>query len=201
MERLTVNKNAHEMSMVELAHNSCFAKDRNATYRDFEGEVDARELTRKLLKQYTKGDDAFTCDDDFDEYILDCLQYGTDTIEGLIALFYRNLWAQADLYETLKHYEDAEEQSLLLKLLCKMGDIIYFPDKSSGYVFPITITQIIMSDLGEGKYCVQYNGCFFNGYGDAERDFEFETDDFGKNVFLTQSEAEEELKKMNGTEE
>ena len=106
-----------------------------------------------------------------------------------------------EVLDKLATYEDLEEQSLLLKLSCKVGDIIYFPDESSGYVLPITITQIIMSDLGEGKYCVQYNGCFFNGYGDAERDFEFETDDFGKNVFLTQSEAEEELKKMNGTEE
>lgn len=101
-----------------------------------------------------------------------------------------------DALKKLSEYEDSEEQGFLLKLPCKVGDIVYFPDESINYVFPITIVQIIISDLGEGKYCVQYNGCFFNGYGDTEIDFEFETDDFGKTVFLTQAESEDALKIM-----
>lgn len=36
MKRLTVYKPASDMNMVELAHNCCYVKDRNARYRDFE---------------------------------------------------------------------------------------------------------------------------------------------------------------------
>lgn len=50
--------------------------------------------------------------------------------------------------------------------------------------------------MKEGRYCTQYNGCFFNGYGDPEKDFEFDTEDFGKDVFLTKEAAEKALKEM-----
>lgn len=105
--RLTTDKPTKEMGMYELAHNSCYIdKDGNARYRDFDIDVDARVLARELLKKYADGDDAFTDDYNFDDEIMELLQYGTRTIEGLIALFYRNLWAMADLRETLKQYED-----------------------------------------------------------------------------------------------
>lgn len=93
-------------------------------------------------------------------------------------------------YERIKEYEEM--------FPCKVGDIIYYPYEDFNFVFPVTISQIIISDLGEGRYCVQYNGCFFNGYGDPEKDFEFDTEDFGKDVFLTKSEAETALKEMRG---
>lgn len=109
MERLTVNKSVSEMSMAELAHNSCYAKESNATYRDYESEIDARDFVRKIGEQFEvfEKDCAELIDDDsFDETMLDYLQYGYDTKKGLLALFYRNLWAQADLHNTLKAYED-----------------------------------------------------------------------------------------------
>lgn len=116
MDRLTTNKDIKEMSMMELAYNCCYAEDRKARYRDFQSDIDAREMARYLLKKYAAGNSAIASDEDFDEYIHDCLQYGTDEIEGIIALFYRNLWAMADLRERLKQYEDLEEQGLLQKL-------------------------------------------------------------------------------------
>lgn len=68
--------------------------------------MDARVLTRKLLRDYTDGDDTLKNNNDFDEQMIDYLQYGMESIEGLIALFYKNLWDMADLYEKLKEYED-----------------------------------------------------------------------------------------------
>lgn len=47
----------------------------------------------------------------FDEEIMENLQYDPfESVTGLIALFYRNLWAMADLRETLKSYEDAKDK-------------------------------------------------------------------------------------------
>lgn len=210
MERLTVNKNVQEMSMVELVHNSCYAKDGNAIYRDFEEEVDARELTRKLFKQYAGGDDAFTCDEDFDDYILDCLAYGTDTIEGVIALFYRNLLAQEDLYEKLKHYEDLEEQGLLRKFPCKEGDIVYricpkCNDKHNESCENCA-WRGSLSDCGCTTYGLWSDGqfppdeCTVVPYKVTWNYIPNLLKHFGKTVFLTQRDAKEALKKMNETE-
>lgn len=110
MKRLTVYKPASDMNMVELAHNCCYVKDRNARYRDFEMDMDARDFARNLMTTLT-GDDLPTDDDDFDEEIMENLQYDPfESVMGLIALFYRNLWAMADLRETLKSYEDAKDK-------------------------------------------------------------------------------------------
>ncbi len=106
MKRLTSDKPVAEMGIFELAHNSCYIKDDKARYRDYDLDEDARVLTRRLLQDHAGSDDAFTCDDDFDDWMIDYLQYGMDSMEGLIALFYRNLWAMADLREALKAYED-----------------------------------------------------------------------------------------------
>lgn len=105
MSRLTVNKQVSEMTMVELAHNCCFAKDREAYYRDYEGEMSARDMARELAKM--SGYELPENNEEFDCEIMDDL-YITENItkRSLIALFYRSLWAQAELYEHLKKYED-----------------------------------------------------------------------------------------------
>lgn len=125
MERLTSNKPVSEMGMYELALNSCYIKDGKVRVRDFENDSDARELTRKILEDIA--DDAFidNTDETFDGAIADYLQYGTSEPVGLIAVFYRNLCAMADLRERLKKYEDLEEQGKLLKLPCAVGDKVY----------------------------------------------------------------------------
>lgn len=103
--KLTSNKPVKEMSMWELAHNCCYQKEGMARYRDFETDIDAREFTRRLMKKHARYELSQNADI-FDDEILDMLCYGTDTLEGLIALFYRNLWAMADLREKLKEYEE-----------------------------------------------------------------------------------------------
>lgn len=117
MERLTSNKDTSEMNMVELAHNGCYVdKNKEARYRDYDLDIDARDFVRKVGTQFgifEKGCAELIDEDSFDETMLDLLQCGYDTKEGLLALFYRNLWAMADLRERLKHYEDLKEQDLL----------------------------------------------------------------------------------------
>lgn len=114
------------MSMIELAHNSCYADDeRNARYRDYEMDMDARDFARNLMVTLAK-DEMPISDTEFDEEILDDLAIDPfSDVRGLIALFYRNLWAMANLRETLKKYEDLEEQGRLIKLPVK--------DDTTGY--------------------------------------------------------------------
>lgn len=106
MDRLTTNKDVSEMNMVELAHNSCYVKDHNAMFRSYDFDIDARNLARKLIRDIAKCDDDLSDNDYFDEWISDFLSDGTDSIKGLIAVFYSNLLAMAELRERLKEYED-----------------------------------------------------------------------------------------------
>lgn len=107
MKRLTTDKNASEMSMIELAHNSCYAdKERRARYRDYELDIDARDLAKMLINDMCNEDLSSMTDEEFDNYIKEMLADGMNSQIGLIALFYRNVWAMADLREKLADYED-----------------------------------------------------------------------------------------------
>ena len=123
-KRLTTDK---PNGMYELAHNSCYIGDDGAArYRDYDTDMDARKLARDLMvkfgfwkEDYKEIEDDESFDWAMFENLADVNVDDMD-IEGLIVLFYRNLWAMADLRECLKAYEDAEEQGLLLKLPCKI---------------------------------------------------------------------------------
>ena len=156
------------MSMVELSYNSCYAENQRAMYRDFETIRDARNFARELSEIYAQ-EKLPTDDDEFDGKMIDDLQYEpTIHVNGLIALFYRNLWAMADLREKLKAYEDAEEQGLLLRLPCKVGDTVYLINSDDKI-------DIINADI-------MFLGVLW--------------DEYEKEWFLTQEEAEQALKQM-----
>lgn len=185
MKRLTTNKDVQEMGMVELAHNSCYVKDGAAWYRDFSSDMDARGLARKLLKDFAEGDDSFTCDEDFDEYIAACLEDGMDSIEGLIALFYRNLWAMADLRERLAEYEDLGEQNRLLKLPCAVGDTAWI-------VFEGEIFKCMVS-----KFDIVRNGIFpMLRINETLETISVSMKTLEKTWFLTKESAEAALKEL-----
>lgn len=187
MERLTTNKSTKEMGMLELAYNSCYAKNNEARYRDYDCDVTAREFAKQLLKDHNCDlDITYESNEAFDEWMVDYLYY-PDTTEGLIALLYRNLWVQADLRERLKEYEDAEEQGLLLRLPCKIGDSVYSPTRD--FISKYTICSI-------EKY---KEGFFFNWRCEAGIYIKvsgFTDYDIGETVFLTREAAEQALKEM-----
>ena len=98
--------------------------------------------------------------------------------------------------EPYKAYKDLEEQGLLLRLPCKVGDIVYSINHNEKHeVTPVIVVEIKFSATGltnkpytkiicsdsdlRTKGCKEYNG-----------------DDFGKAIFLTQEEAEQKLKEM-----
>ena len=195
MKRLTSNKKVSEMGMYELAHNSCYAKNRKARYRDFDDDFDARELAIKLLKKYTDIPNEFTCDDDFDDFMMDSLQYGMDDIQGLIAVFYRNLWAMADLRERLKEYEDLEEQGKLLKLPCSVGDMVW--DIDFGRLCSYEVTRFSFGSLNDDDWEEEKAlGQVVVYYINSNRSITgtFAASEIGKTVFLTKEEAEQAVK-------
>lgn len=96
----------------------------------------------------------------------------------------------------LAKYEDLEEQGLLLKLPCKVGDTAYVFLPNDNHLTVAQINKIEVKPTIYGKMCYFIEPVSFRGH--LYRYFE---DDFGKTVFLTQAEAEEALKKMNKTEE
>ena len=74
-----------------------------------------------------------------------------------------------DIINKLAEYEDLEEQGLLLRLPCKVGDSIYSVIEDG-----LTIVEL--------KFSLDFY---------ARR-----KNDFGKTVFLTEAEAEQKLKEM-----
>jgi hypothetical protein len=97
-----------------------------------------------------------------------------------------------DAIDKFADYEDAEEQGLLLKLPCKVGDILYIIQKVSRGKYEIT-NGIVKSFIYQAYviprieiYFENLNGfetCFLNG-------------ELNEGVFLTKSEAEQALAKM-----
>jgi hypothetical protein len=207
MERLTTNKNVSEMGMVELALNCCYiAKDGSGRYRDYEIDIDERDFVRKLTTTFV-GEYLPLQDESFDEEMMDNL--GIDPfadVRGLIAIFYRNIWAMAELREKLKRYEDAEEQGLLLRLPCKVGDTVYvvtspfnvfddieYDENMKDEVYEAYVSSVSFYESGEQyRIYAKVTNHFIGAY--------FRKCDFGKTVFLTKNEAEAKLAEMEGAE-
>ena len=91
------------------------------------------------------------------------------------------------MVEKLAAYEDAEEQGLLLRLPLKIGDTVYSVTRD--FISEYTICSI--EKYNEGLFfnwrCEK--GIYINARG-------FTNYQIGKDVFLTQAEAEQKLKEM-----
>lgn len=100
-----------------------------------------------------------------------------------------------NVLQKLADYEDAEEQGLLLRLPCKVGDTLYCITPYvkepiiTAHVLQMNIKQFynkriivridVMNKMGES--------CYF-------------LDDIGKKIFLSREEAEAKLAEMEGAE-
>ena len=96
------------------------------------------------------------------------------------------------LYKHLAEYEDLEEQGLLLKLPCKIGDNIYVLEDVYGIgEFEITEYRIEAMRTGDNFSLT------FDALEDEEcLEVTFESLDIGKTVFLTKEEAEKALERL-----
>lgn len=96
-----------------------------------------------------------------------------------------------DALNKLAEYEDLEEQGLLLRLPCKVGDTVYAPLPNN----EISAWKVRTIDMGASYFD------FLSVYAGDDEEFIGERfllpiNDIGENVFLTREEAEQKLKEM-----
>lgn len=92
------------------------------------------------------------------------------------------------ILQELKEYRDLEEQGLLLKLPCKVGDTLYFVSRNK-----IIEELIVLKITYQDKFIITFRD-ESNDIGNVSEKY------IGKTVFLTKEEAEEKLKELNISE-
>lgn len=102
-----------------------------------------------------------------------------------------------EVYFKLKDIEDAEEQGLLLRLPCKVGDKIFLDFAGFGKdIDKFTVKDFHLDCFEDGEtilYCdYESNDKTLSGQIDVM--------EFDKTVFLTKAEAEAKLAEMEGSE-
>ena len=97
--------------------------------------------------------------------------------------------------EQYKAYNDLEEQGLLLRLPCKVGDTVYRYVEEKGCILEYTVWNISMSAYESGGIDIVIEGCA-ESEDEVEDEFSLSLIDFKNEFFNTKSEAEQKLKEM-----
>jgi hypothetical protein len=103
-------------------------------------------------------------------------------------------------YKELAEYRRLEEQGLLLKLPCNVGDVVWHERKNSHLsgVHPYQITNVMISQNKKGEWTRKYRAMRLLNGKTIDSQINFEFDQLGKTVFLTKEEAEKALEKLEG---
>lgn len=103
------------------------------------------------------------------------------------------------VYRKLKAYEDAEEQGLLLRFPCKVGDTVY--QISENFIEPCTVETIFLGNyMNRNGNCCNMAEIYYDRYDCPYVSTEIYFTDIGETVFLTKAEAEAKLAEMEGAE-
>lgn len=105
-------------------------------------------------------------------------------------------WSIAQCLSKLQQYEDAEENGMLIRPKCRLGNIVYalwsIPTEARYVIYPAEVKEISLSSTNARKMIMyKLEPIFFRG-----RYNKYYDDDFGKLVFLTEAEAEQALRQM-----
>ena len=93
-------------------------------------------------------------------------------------------------------YKNAEEQGLLLRLPCKVGDELYRINCGAKEpIIKMRVLQIHFKQLHKDRNLIRIDTINDKDMGEGC----YLLDDLGKTVFLTQAEAEQKLKEMEGS--
>ena len=87
---LFTEKDVKKMNMNELLTNNCYVKDNWARYRDYDGDMSAYDLVRKLCKTCgLESEVEGIPDEGLDDLLREWLQYGPEEMEGIVAIVYK----------------------------------------------------------------------------------------------------------------
>ena len=81
------------------------------------------------------------------------------------------------IYDKLAKYEEAEEQGTLVKIPCKVGDMVYY--RKGQYIYGDDVKSIVLDGM-DNQVIIDSNHCYMFS-------------DFGVKVFLSREEAERAL--------
>lgn len=93
----------------------------------------------------------------------------------------------------LADYEDLEEQGLLIRLPCKVGDTVYRVNAGAKQpIIPMTVSEIHFLCY-KNERAVRFDAIGKEDMGESC----YRLEDIGRIVFLTREEAEKKLEEMN----
>jgi hypothetical protein len=106
---------------------------------------------------------------------------------------------EGEAVDKLAAYEDAEEQGLLLRLPCKVGDKVY--EISENFIEPCTVETIFLGNYRDrnGNWCNMAE-IYYDRDDCPYVSTEMYFTNIGETVFLTKEEAEAKLSEMEGAE-
>lgn len=183
MERLTLDDMIKALKCVSSqdVEGDCYADHENFMHMEDDEHKRIVCGTGEDLRDYISGKEAVGCP-------YHQKTYGTCCEDGEL------YWLKdvAELLEELKSYKDLEEQGLLVRLPCKVGDIMFRINKGAkNPVIELTVTQINITRRSYNLEVIDRDCgelmCFKN--------------DIGKTVFLTRKEAEKKLEEMKKNEQ
>jgi len=101
-----------------------------------------------------------------------------------------------DFLKELRKYRKAENEGLLLRPKCRLGDIVYalwsVPTESKYVIYPAEVKEINLCSTNAQKMLMyKLEPIAFRG-----RYNKYYDDDFGKLVFMTEEAAEQALEQM-----
>lgn len=187
MERLTLDDMIKALRCVASQDTvgDCYADHENFMHRN---DKHKRIVcgTGEDLRDYVSGNEAVGC-----PYYQQ--KYGCCFEDGDL------FWMKdvAELLEGLKSYKEAEEQGLLVRLPCKIGDIVWelcLCDDGNYKIFPMIVKTI--SEYGTLRQAKK-DIIIWNIYAESDYTYMYKSfADFGKTVFSTKEEAEKKLEEM-----
>lgn len=146
------------------------------------GMDSAIKIVNKLAEEYKP-----TTNSDIQEVIDNLEVYTVGRLKNArVHITVEELQNQIDRLEQLaEEYKDSEEQGLLLRLPCKIGDV-FFSTISNGPADKCKVSSITIKS--DETFKIRLSSGYYRSV------FEVTTDDIGKTVFLTKEEAEQALK-------
>ena len=184
MERLTLEDMIKALKCVasQDVEGDCYADHEN--FKHMEDDKYKRIIcgTGENLRDFISGKDAVGCPHHQKTYGI-CFEDGE--------LFW--LKDVAELLEELKSYKDLEEQGLLVRLPCKVGDTVYVPTRNFVSELRITLVSVDTNEMEMYFSWLLNSGIYPNLDG-------FSGYELGKTVFLTREEAEKKLDEMKKEE-